>query len=158
MTPTGSLFLLFDVHYDDIVTFMPLRYKNGLVYTWSVAKDRELDLVTGSITIKDNEKVCDDDITVTRLVDKGKGNVDKGKGKMVDDGNAAKSRKSAKSRNNGIVIEENVNSSFSDQDDSDSNLDMKEIFKGNTELEEMFKGNTASETEYMMLPFFLPQI
>ncbi|GJR68566.1 hypothetical protein Tco_0014631 [Tanacetum coccineum] len=46
MAPSGSRFLLFDVHYNGIFNFKPLRYENGLVYTWSVPKDRELDLTS----------------------------------------------------------------------------------------------------------------
>nr|GEX41898.1 hypothetical protein [Tanacetum cinerariifolium] len=86
-------------------------------------------------------KVCDDDITVTRVVDKGKG-------KMIDKGNVIKSRKSARSWISGIVIEKNLNPSFREDDDSDSDLDMEQIFKGNTDLEEMFNGNKDSKNEY----------
>nr|GFB44407.1 hypothetical protein [Tanacetum cinerariifolium] len=94
-----------------------------------------------TITSKAKEKVCDDDITVTRVVDKGKG-------KMIDEGNVIKSRKSARSWISGIVIEKNLNLSFREDDDSDSDLDMEQIFKGNTDLEEMFKGNKDSKSEY----------
>ncbi|GJV09958.1 hypothetical protein Tco_1351499 [Tanacetum coccineum] len=101
-----------------------------------------------TITSKGKEKVCDDDITMTSVVDKGKGLVDKGKGKMVNEGNVVKSRKSARSKNSGIVIEENVNPSFSEDDDSDSDLDMEQMFQGSTDMEQMFHGNTDSESEY----------
>nr|GFA94950.1 pentatricopeptide repeat-containing protein [Tanacetum cinerariifolium] len=136
MTPSSSRFLLFDVHYDGIFNFKPLRRVSYLA-------EEE-----AAVTSKAKEKVCDDDITVTSVVDKGKGLVDKGKEKMVDEGNVVKSRKSARSTKSGIVIEENANPTFSEDDDSDSDLDMEQMFKGNTDLEEMFKGNTDSESEY----------
>nr|GEV17216.1 pentatricopeptide repeat-containing protein [Tanacetum cinerariifolium] len=101
-----------------------------------------------TMTSKAKEKVYDDDITMTSVVDKGKGLVDKGKRKMIDEGNAVKSRKSARSRNSGIVIVEIVNPSFSKDDDSDSDLDMEKMFQGNTDMEEMFNGNTYSKSEY----------
>nr|GEY70534.1 hypothetical protein [Tanacetum cinerariifolium] len=44
MAPSGSPFLIFDVHYDGTFNFMPLRFDDGLVYNWSVPKDSELDL------------------------------------------------------------------------------------------------------------------
>ncbi|GJX34269.1 hypothetical protein Tco_0245826 [Tanacetum coccineum] len=98
-------------------------------------------------------KACDDDISVTSVVDKGKGLADKGKGLvdkgkkiMVDERNAG--RKSARIRNSGIVIKENVNPTVSKDDDSDSDIDMEQRFKGSAELEEMYKGNTDSESEY----------
>ncbi|GJY12323.1 pentatricopeptide repeat-containing protein [Tanacetum coccineum] len=98
-------------------------------------------------------KACDYDISVTSVVDKGKwladkGKrlVDKGKEKMVDEGNAG--RKSTRSRNSGIVIEENVNPTFSEDDDSDSDIDMVQRFKGSADLEEMYKGITDYESEY----------
>ncbi|GJV40003.1 hypothetical protein Tco_1418443 [Tanacetum coccineum] len=91
-------------------------------------------------------KACDDDISVTSVVDKGKGLADKGKGIMVDEGKAG--RKSARSRNSGIVIGENVNPTFSEDDDSDSDIDIEQRFKSSAELEEMYKGNTNSESEY----------
>ncbi|GKE49053.1 hypothetical protein Tco_1480311, partial [Tanacetum coccineum] len=54
-----------------------------------------------TLTSNGKENVCDDDISVTRVVDKGKWNVDKrkrnvdnGKGKMVDDGNVVMMRSS----------------------------------------------------------------
>nr|GEX97726.1 hypothetical protein [Tanacetum cinerariifolium] len=132
MAPSGSPFLIFDVHYDGTFNFMPPRYENGLVYNWSVCKDSKVDLDNAeeeeTMTGEAKEKVFDDDITVTSVVDKGKGLVDKGKGKMVDEGNSVKSRKSARSRNSGIVIKENVNPSFSEDDDSDSVLDMEQMF------------------------------
>nr|GFA11646.1 pentatricopeptide repeat-containing protein [Tanacetum cinerariifolium] len=91
-------------------------------------------------------KTCDDDISVTSVVDKGKRLADKGKGIMVDEGKAG--RKSARSINSGIVIGENVNPSFSEDDDSDSDIDIKQRFKGTLDLEEMYKANTDSESEY----------
>ncbi|GKD08412.1 pentatricopeptide repeat-containing protein [Tanacetum coccineum] len=65
---------------------------------------------------------------------------------MLDEGNAG--RKSARSRNSGIVIEENVNPTFSEDDDSDSDIDMVQRFKGSADLEEMYKGITDYESEY----------
>ncbi|GKB59384.1 hypothetical protein Tco_0915570 [Tanacetum coccineum] len=97
-----------------------------------------------TLTSNGKEKVCNDDVTVTRVVDKGKGNVEKGKGKMVDDGNVVNSRKSSRSRNSGIVIEENVNPSYNEQDDYDSDVDSDRDIN----MEEMFKGNTDSESKY----------
>ncbi|GJT03260.1 hypothetical protein Tco_0824429 [Tanacetum coccineum] len=70
-------------------------------------------------------KGCDDDISVTSVVDKGKGLADKGKW-LVDKGRMY----------------------FSDDDDTDSDIDMEQRFKGSAELEEMYKGNTDSESEY----------
>ncbi|GKF69162.1 hypothetical protein Tco_0202219, partial [Tanacetum coccineum] len=70
-------------------------------------------------------KGCDDDISVTSVVDKGKGLADNGKGLvdrckgiMVDEVKAG--RKTTRSRNIGIVIGENVNLTFSEDDDFDS--------------------------------------
>ncbi|GJX33201.1 hypothetical protein Tco_0243056 [Tanacetum coccineum] len=91
-------------------------------------------------------KAYDNDISVTSVVDKGKGLADKGKGIMVDKGKVG--RKSARSRNSGIVIGENVNPTFSEDDDSDSYIDIEQRFKGSAELEEIYKGNTNSESEY----------
>ncbi|GKE22971.1 hypothetical protein Tco_1434483, partial [Tanacetum coccineum] len=170
MAPSGSLFLIFDMHYDGTFNFMPLRYENGLVYQWSVRKDNHLDLATCELDVGlkiiDNErdlamydyaheygkihddvksrrktvtkdvgnmsveelvswaeeeaamasKASDDDICVTSVLDKGKGI-------MVDEGKAG--RKTARSRNIGIIIRENVNPTFSEDDDSDSVIDMK---------------------------------
>ncbi|GKE53508.1 hypothetical protein Tco_1488664, partial [Tanacetum coccineum] len=202
LAPSGSLFLIYDVHYDDTFNFMPLRYENNLFYQWSVRKDNHLDLATVRLKIIKNErdlkamydyaheygkihvyithgsyelapenmcfygsgddvksrrkiatkdasnmsveelvswveeeaamtsKASDDDICVTSVLDKGKGLadngkglVDKGKGIMVDEGKA--DRKTARSRNIGIVIGENVNPTFSEDDDSDSVIDME---------------------------------
>nr|GEW73477.1 pentatricopeptide repeat-containing protein [Tanacetum cinerariifolium] len=126
MAPSGSPFLIFDVHYDGTFNFMPPRYENGLVYNWSVCKDSKVDLATA--------------------LDKGKGLVDKGKGKMVDEGNSVKSRKSARSRNSGIIIKENVNPSFSEDDDSDSDLDMEQMFQeGEDELISHRKRNNEAK-------------
>ncbi|GJZ22978.1 pentatricopeptide repeat-containing protein [Tanacetum coccineum] len=98
-------------------------------------------------------KASDDDICVTSVLDKGKGLadngkglVDNGKGIMVDEGKAG--RKTVRSRNIGIVIGENVNPTFSKDDDSDNVIDMEQRFKGSAELEEMYNGNTDSESEY----------
>ncbi|GKF01603.1 hypothetical protein Tco_0028526, partial [Tanacetum coccineum] len=97
-------------------------------------------------------KASDNDICVTSVLDKGKGLVDNGKWLvdkckwiMVDEGKAG--RKTARSRNIGIVIGENVNPTFSENDDFDSVIDMKQRFKGSAELEKMYNGNTNSESE-----------
>ncbi|GKB68405.1 hypothetical protein Tco_0929817, partial [Tanacetum coccineum] len=70
-------------------------------------------------------KASDDDICVTSVLDKGKGLADNGKGLvdrckgiMVDEGKAG--RKTARSRNIGNVIGENVNLTFSEDDDFDN--------------------------------------
>ncbi|GKB38138.1 pentatricopeptide repeat-containing protein, partial [Tanacetum coccineum] len=183
MAPSGSPFLIFDVHYDDTFNFMPLRYENGLVYNWSVCKDNLLDLATCEVDVGlriiENEidleamydyaqqygiksksrrktvtkdagnmsveellswaeeeaamasKGCDDDINVTSVVDKGKGLADKGKG-LVDKGK-------------GIM---NVNPTVSKDDDTDSDIDVEQRFKGSAELEEMYKGNSDFESKY----------
>ncbi|GJZ09132.1 putative reverse transcriptase domain-containing protein, partial [Tanacetum coccineum] len=115
-------------------------YMENLCFYGSGEKAEE----EATLTSNGKEKACNDDVTVTRVVDKGKGNVDKGKGKMVDDGNVVNTRKSSRSRNSGIVIEENVNPSYNEQDDSDSDVD----FDRDINMEEMFKGNTDSESEY----------
>ncbi|GKC24600.1 hypothetical protein Tco_1026750, partial [Tanacetum coccineum] len=261
MAPSGSLFLIFDVHFDGTFNFSPLTYENGLVYQWSVRKDNRLDLAiireflrekTQSIImyelfyklpqcdldvglkIIENERdleamydfaheygiihvyithgphdlapyyvenMCfygsEDDLksrkTVTKdagnmsveelvswaeeeaamaskdsdvnicetsvldkgkgladkgkgLADKGKGLVDKGKRIMVDEGKAG--RKIVRSRNNGIVIGENVNPSVSEDDDSDSDIEWEQRFKGSAELEEIYKGMSDSKNEY----------
>ncbi|GJW51556.1 hypothetical protein Tco_0092907 [Tanacetum coccineum] len=67
-------------------------------------------------------------------------------GIMVDEGKVG--RKTARSRNSGIIIGENVNPTFSEDDDSDSDIDMKQRFKGSAELEEIYNGNTYSKSEY----------
>ncbi|GJX64329.1 hypothetical protein Tco_0298672 [Tanacetum coccineum] len=52
MAPDGSLFLLFDVHFDG--TFLsPLRYENGIVYEWAVRKDNPLDLANVRATLRE---------------------------------------------------------------------------------------------------------
>nr|GFB30749.1 hypothetical protein [Tanacetum cinerariifolium] len=70
----------------------------------SVAQAKE----EATLTTNGKENVCDDDISVTRVVDKGKWNVDngkrnvdKGKGKMVDDDNVVNTRKIGRSSNSG---------------------------------------------------------
>nr|GEU52332.1 pentatricopeptide repeat-containing protein [Tanacetum cinerariifolium] len=133
MAPSGSPFLIFDVHYDGTFNFMPLRYDNGLVYQWCVRKDNELDIAI----------VCDFLRQETEFIIL---LVDKGKGIMVNERKAG--RKTAKSTNNGIVIGENVKPTFSEDDDSDSDKDMKQRFEGIAELEEMYNGNTDSESGY----------
>ncbi|GJV90054.1 hypothetical protein Tco_1533992 [Tanacetum coccineum] len=97
----------------------------------------EEETVMGSIAI-------DDDICVTGVVDKGKGLaekgkglVDKGKGIMEYEGKAG--RNTARTRNSGIVIGENVNPTFSEDDDTDSERDMEQRFKATVDLEEVFK-------------------
>nr|GEV95420.1 pentatricopeptide repeat-containing protein [Tanacetum cinerariifolium] len=72
-------------------------------------------------------KPCDDDISVTSVVDNGKGLADKVKGRMVDEGKAG--RKPARSRNSGIIIGENVNLNFSEDDDSDSDINIDVTFR-----------------------------
>ncbi|GJW31386.1 pentatricopeptide repeat-containing protein [Tanacetum coccineum] len=112
---------------------------NSLIISLDLSKEAEEEVAMAS-------KSCDDDISVTSVVDKGKGLADKGKGIMVDKRKA--SRKSVRSRNSGIVIGENVNHTFSEDDDSDSDIDIEQRFKGSVELEEMYKGNTDSESEH----------
>nr|GEV22593.1 putative ribonuclease H-like domain-containing protein [Tanacetum cinerariifolium] len=207
MAPTGSLFMVFDVHYDGTFNFMPLRYENGLVITGLEIIENEMDLVAmydyahsygkidvyithgpqdlasfyvenlyfyksgdevksrrktvtkdaGNISVEElvswteeevamASKTYDDDISMTSVVDKGKGLADKGKVIMVDEGKAG--RKYARSRNSGIVIEENVNPTFSEDDDLDSDIDIEHMFKGSVELEETYNGNTDSKSEY----------
>ncbi|GKE52282.1 hypothetical protein Tco_1487438, partial [Tanacetum coccineum] len=43
MAPSGSNVLLFDVHYDGIFMFAPLRYENGVVYELRVTKEKKYD-------------------------------------------------------------------------------------------------------------------
>ncbi|GJU04527.1 hypothetical protein Tco_1120957 [Tanacetum coccineum] len=43
MAPSGSNAILFDVHYDGIFMFAPLRYENGVVYELRVTKDKKYD-------------------------------------------------------------------------------------------------------------------
>ncbi|GKA53016.1 hypothetical protein Tco_0746331, partial [Tanacetum coccineum] len=124
MVPSCSPFFIFDVHYDGTFNFMPLRYENGIVYHLCVDKDNELDLATVEKEATMASKACDDDISVTSVVDKGKGLADKGK------------------------WIKNVNHTFSEDDDSDSDIDIEQRFMGSVELEEMYKGNTNSKSEY----------
>nr|GEY18326.1 hypothetical protein [Tanacetum cinerariifolium] len=56
MAPSGSSFLIFNVHYDATFNYMPLRYENGLVYHWSVHKDNELDLATARDFLREKTK------------------------------------------------------------------------------------------------------
>nr|GEW29669.1 hypothetical protein [Tanacetum cinerariifolium] len=56
MALSGSLFLIFDVHYDGTFKFMPLRYENCLVYHWSVRKDNDLDLATARDFLREETK------------------------------------------------------------------------------------------------------
>ncbi|GJT52407.1 hypothetical protein Tco_0978564 [Tanacetum coccineum] len=67
--------------------------------------------------VKSRRKIVTKDVG---LADKGKGLVGKGKGIMVDE--RKDGRKTARSRNSGIVIGENVNPTFSEVDDSDSDI------------------------------------
>ncbi|GKF19631.1 hypothetical protein Tco_0068269 [Tanacetum coccineum] len=97
-----------------------------------------------------SSKASDVDICVTSvldkgkgLADKGKGLADKGKGIMVYEGKAG--RKTARSRNNGIVIGENVNLSVNEDDDSDSDIEWEQMVKGNAELEEMYVGELGEK-------------
>ncbi|GJR45922.1 hypothetical protein Tco_1314025 [Tanacetum coccineum] len=113
----------------------------------------EEETVMGSIAI-------DDDICVTGVVDKGKGLADKGKGLaekgkgLVDKGKGIMEyegkagRNTARTRNSGIVIGENVNPTFSEDDDTDSERDMEQRFKATVDLEEVFKGMSDTESEY----------
>nr|GEV34689.1 pentatricopeptide repeat-containing protein [Tanacetum cinerariifolium] len=77
-------------------------------------------------------------LTGKGLAHNGKWLVDKGKGIMADERKAG--RKTARSKNISIVIEENVNPIFSEDDDSDSVIDMEQMFKGSAELKEMYNG------------------
>ncbi|GJU25678.1 hypothetical protein Tco_1164299 [Tanacetum coccineum] len=106
----------------------------------------EEETVMGSIAI-------DDDICMTGVVDKGKGLaekgkglVDKGKGIMEYEGKAG--RNTARTKNSGIVIGENVNPTFSEDDDTDSERDMEQMFKATVDLEEVFKGMLNTKSEY----------
>ncbi|GJX26061.1 hypothetical protein Tco_0232357 [Tanacetum coccineum] len=121
----------------------------------SLAKE---ETVMGSIAI-------DDDICVTGVVDKGKGLadngkglaekgkglVDKGKGIMEYEGKAG--RNTARTKNSGIVIGENVNPTFSKDDDTDSERDMEQRFKATIDLEEVFKGMSDTKSKYSNLLF-----
>nr|GEV31301.1 pentatricopeptide repeat-containing protein [Tanacetum cinerariifolium] len=128
MAPSSSLFLIFDMHYDGTFNFMPLRYDNGdevKSRRKTCIKDASNMSVEELVSWAEEEagmasKACDDDIIVNSIVDKGKGLADKGKGlvdkdkglvdkgkrKMIDERNAG--RKFARSRNSGVIIEENV--------------------------------------------------
>nr|GEU44807.1 reverse transcriptase domain-containing protein [Tanacetum cinerariifolium] len=125
MAPSSSLFFIFDVHYDGTFNFMPLRFKHGLVYQWSVRKDNHLDLAAVEEEAAMASKASDDDICVTSVLDKGKGLADNGKGLvykgkriMVNKGKAG--RKTARRRNIGLRVV----------------------------LEEMYNGNTNSKSGY----------
>ncbi|GJS93254.1 pentatricopeptide repeat-containing protein [Tanacetum coccineum] len=124
--------------------------------------DDKLHMIEEPVEVVDKEaaeeavmasKPSDDDICVTSVLDKGKWIADKGKGMadkgkriMVDDGKAG--RKTAMTKNIGIVIGENVNPTTSEDDDTDSDLDMEQRFKGSADLEEMYKALSDSESEY----------
>ncbi|GJR15637.1 hypothetical protein Tco_0798289 [Tanacetum coccineum] len=101
----------------------------------------EEETIMGSIAI-------DDDICVTGVVDKGKGLADKGKG-LVDKGKGIMEYE-GKSLvgNSGIVIGENVNPTFSEDDDTDSERDIEQRIKATVDLEEVFKGMSDTESEY----------
>ncbi|GKE52612.1 hypothetical protein Tco_1487768, partial [Tanacetum coccineum] len=106
----------------------------------------EEETIMGSIAI-------DDDICVTGVVDKGKGLADKGKG-LVDKGKGIMEyerkagRNTARTRNSGIVIGENANPTFSEDDDTDSERDIEQRIKATVDLEEVFKGMSDTESEY----------
>ncbi|GJQ88949.1 hypothetical protein Tco_0000088 [Tanacetum coccineum] len=169
MAPSDSLFLILDVHYDGSFPELPqcdldvglkiienerdleAMYDYALEFRKTVTKD------AGNMSLEDlvswaeeeaamSSKASDVDICVTSVLDKGKGLADKGKGIMVYEGKAG--RKTARSRNNGIVIGENVNPSVSEDDDSDSDIEWEQRVKGNAELEEMYVGISDSESEY----------
>nr|GEZ76528.1 pentatricopeptide repeat-containing protein [Tanacetum cinerariifolium] len=90
-----------------------------------------------TMTSKTKEKFYDDDISVTSILDKGKR-------KMVDEGNAIMSRKSAQSRNSSIVIEENVNPSFNSKSEySDKSVDY--LFEGKDEFISHRKRNNEAK-------------
>ncbi|GKD89853.1 hypothetical protein Tco_1365360, partial [Tanacetum coccineum] len=113
-----------------------------------------------SVPKDDGSISIDDDICVTGVVDKGKGLsnkgkglaekgkglVDKGKGIMEYEGKAG--RNTTRTMNSGIVIGENVNPTFSEDDDADSKRNMEQRFKATVDLEEVFKGMSDTESEY----------
>nr|GEY38428.1 hypothetical protein [Tanacetum cinerariifolium] len=144
MAPSSSPFLIFDVHYDGTFNFTPLRdevksrRKTSIKDVGNIRVEELVSLAEEEATM--TSKARDDDISMTSVVDKGKR-------KMVDEGNADKSKKSARSRNSGIIIKENVNPTFSEDDDFDSDIDIKQMFKGNADLEEMYKEELVSLAE-----------
>nr|GEX77001.1 hypothetical protein [Tanacetum cinerariifolium] len=128
MAPSGSSFLIFDVHYDGRFNFMPLRprRKNCIKDAGNMSVEELVNWAKEEADMA--SKAFDDDISVTsvvkkdkRLADKGKGLADKGKGIMVDEWN---------------------------DDNSNSDIDTEQRFKGSADLEEMYKGNIDSEREY----------
>ncbi|PWA52948.1 hypothetical protein CTI12_AA449800 [Artemisia annua] len=60
---------------------------------------------------------------------KGKVTVDKGKAIMLHEGQKGHTQKDARKRNVGIVINDNVNPSVNDFNDSDSDIDLQEMFE-----------------------------
>ncbi|GKE54977.1 hypothetical protein Tco_1490133, partial [Tanacetum coccineum] len=164
MAPSGSRFLLFDVHHDGNFNFMPLRYENGLVYSWSVPKDRELDIASACQFLREETqsiiiyelffklpqcelekglKIIENDMDLLAMYDYADSYVKSRRKTIIKDASNVSVeelvKQSARSRNSGIIIEENVNPSFSEDDDSHSDLDMEQMLKGNTDLEKMFK-------------------
>ncbi|GKA79403.1 hypothetical protein Tco_0785999 [Tanacetum coccineum] len=57
-------------------------------------------------------------------------------------------RNTARTRNSGIVIGENANPTFSEDDDTDSERDIEQRIKATVDLEEVFKGMSNTESEY----------
>nr|GEV24647.1 pentatricopeptide repeat-containing protein [Tanacetum cinerariifolium] len=172
MAPSDSLFLIFDVHYDDLASVREfLREKTQSIILYELKSRKTVTKDAGNMRVKDlvswaeeeaamANKASDVDIFVTSVLDKGKGLArkgeglaDKGKG-LADKGKAITvyegkaDRKTARSRNNGIVIGENVNPSVSEDDDSDSDIELEQRFKGSVELEEMYKVTSDSKSEY----------
>nr|GEV37114.1 pentatricopeptide repeat-containing protein [Tanacetum cinerariifolium] len=141
MAPSGggSDAYFFEVHKDGVFNFVPLSYENGHVFHWRLPKEKKMDYASmclkiieggcdaasmyqfadpfgtikaGNLQSPDKRVVDKCKSPVKKKVDKGKGllkkTVDKGKSKvLVDDIPVEKHVR----RNNGIVIEENVNPS-----------------------------------------------
>nr|GEX79456.1 pentatricopeptide repeat-containing protein [Tanacetum cinerariifolium] len=78
MTLSGSPFLIFDVHYNGIFNFMPLRdevksrRKTDRKYAGNMSVEELVSWAEeeATMTSKAKEKVCDDDITMTSVVEK----------------------------------------------------------------------------------------
>nr|GEY64130.1 pentatricopeptide repeat-containing protein [Tanacetum cinerariifolium] len=88
-----------------------------------------------AMTSKTKEKFCDDDISVTSILDKGKR-------KMVDEGNAIMSRKSAQSRNSDLE-EMFYSNTDSESEYSDNSVDY--LFEGKDELISHRKRNNEAK-------------
>nr|GEV53090.1 pentatricopeptide repeat-containing protein [Tanacetum cinerariifolium] len=166
MAPSGLLFLIFDVHYDGL-KIIENESKLEAMYDYA----HEYDIIHVYIThglqdlspyyvenvsfygsdddVKSRRKTVLKDagnMSVEELVSLAEEEADMASKSSDDDIYEEKaSRNTTRTRNSGIVIGENVNTTFSEDDDTDNKIDMEQRFKGSAEFEEMYK----EHEEYM---------